>query len=51
MQRLEGQDYNRDGALNDDGFKAALLVEAVRMNEDELEEAFNLICDGEDLAY
>ena len=51
VQRLEAQDYNRDGGLNDDGFKAAMLIGEIQMNEEELAEAFNLICEGEDLAY
>ena len=51
MKRLEAQDYNRDGALNEDGFKAALLIDEVGMKADELEEAYNLNVEGEDLPY
>ena len=51
VQRLEAQDINRDGAVNVDGFKAALLMREIQMTESELEEAFHLISEGEDLAY
>ena len=42
-QRLEQQDYNKDGELNIDGFKAALLVRETDCSSSELEECFYLI--------
>ena len=42
-QRLEQQDYNKDGALNIDGFKAALLVRETDCSAAELEECFYLV--------
>ena len=37
--------------MNEDGFKAALRVGEIGMSEEDLGEAFYLICEGEDLAY
>lgn len=43
VQRFEGQDHNKDGLLNVDGFKAALLVKELNMSSAELEEAYYLL--------
>ena len=49
IQRLEQQDYNRDGLLNIDGFEASFSVTQVNMGPDELKECFYLSC-GPDLS-
>ena len=43
MQRFEAQDHNKDGILNVDGFKAALLTQEFNMTGNELVEAFYLL--------
>lgn len=48
ISKLEGQDYNKDGVLNVDGFKAALRIPEVPLRDHELDEAYNLICTSED---
>jgi hypothetical protein len=48
ISKLEGQDYNKDGVLNVDGFKAALRIPEVPMRDHDLDEAYNLICTSED---
>ena len=49
VARLEKSDLDGDGAINIDGFKAALLVPAIEqfVQPDEIEEVFNLICDND----
>ena len=52
IQRLEQQDYNRDGLLNIDGFVASLRIGEITLNNNELSETFYLICGpDETLAY
>ena len=46
-KRFEEKDFNKDGRLGFDGFQAALLFKENNVNHDELQEAFNLICDRE----
>lgn len=40
VTRFEAQDYNKDGLLNVDGFRAACLLPEVGMPTSELDEAF-----------
>ena len=53
-QRLEKEDYNRDGSLNCDGWMAAMLIPEVKqfLTQDELLECFHLIEDNnKQIAY
>lgn len=43
IRGFESQDYNKDGLLNCDGFKAACLIPELGMPGGELEETFHLI--------
>ena len=43
IQRLESSDHNKDGNLNLEGFKAALLQPEYNIHKEELVEAFHLI--------
>jgi len=45
VQRLEKEDYNRDGMLNCDGWMAALLIPEVKqlLTQEDLLECFHLI--------
>ena len=45
VRALEKRDLDGDGAINVDGFKAALRVKETAMSEEELEEVFNLVCE------
>lgn len=43
VQRFESQDFNRDGVLNLDGFKAAMLVPEMKMTPDDATEVYSII--------
>ena len=44
IERLEVQDYNRDGMLNIDGFRGSCRMSEVGLSDRELGEVFYLIC-------
>ena len=45
IKNLEKQDFNRDGQLNIDGFQGALRLREVDLTNQQLSEAFYLICE------
>ena len=52
IQRVEVQDYNRDGMINIDGFRASLRMSEVGLSDRELSEVFYLICGADQhIAY
>jgi len=44
VQRFETQDHNKDGVLNLDGFKAALMVPEFNIRGEEVVELYGLVC-------
>lgn len=54
ISHLEKEDHNKDGSLNIDGFRAAMLISEVKqfMDKSEVDEAFNLLENHQgELAY
>ena len=51
IRNFEEKDFNKDGHVNVDGFVAALLNSELKLNSEELKEAFYLCCDTNELNY